>query len=84
MVIGMVDEEPPYFNNRPLEAMCFIQGLNPPRLKHPEKVAMWRVCELCVYVCGWRCGVFECGDVEGVTACYGCLKNKEGQVDNIH
>ena len=45
MVIEMVDGEPPYFNNRPLEAMCFIRDLSPPRLKHPEKV-----CGGCVLV----------------------------------
>lgn len=59
MVIEMVDGEPPYFNSRPLEAMCFIRDLNPPRLKHPEKVCVegvgvgvwvWDGCEVCVGV----------------------------------
>lgn len=56
MVIEMVDGEPPYFNSRPLEAMCFIRDLNPPRLKHPEKVGVegvgvgvgvWDGCGVC-------------------------------------
>ena len=40
MAIEMVDGEPPYFNCRPIEAMGFIRDLNPPQLKHPEKVGI--------------------------------------------
>lgn len=38
MTIEMIDGEPPYFNSRPMEAMGYIRDLNPPQLRHPEKV----------------------------------------------
>lgn len=68
MVIEMVDGEPPYFNSRPLEAMCFIRDLNPPRLKHPEKVCVEGVGVGVGVGCVWVCGCGVCGCVEDVTA----------------
>ncbi|XP_057208323.1 serine/threonine-protein kinase PAK 5 isoform X2 [Triplophysa rosa] len=39
MVIEMVDGEPPYFNEPPLQAMRRIRDNLPPRLKEPHKVS---------------------------------------------
>lgn len=38
MVIEMVDGEPPYFNEPPLQAMRRIRDNLPPRLKESHKV----------------------------------------------
>jgi len=38
MVIEMVDGEPPFFNEQPLQAMRRIRDQPPPRLKDPHKV----------------------------------------------
>lgn len=40
MVIEMVDGEPPYFNEPPLQAMRRIRDNLPPRLKESHKVKM--------------------------------------------
>lgn len=37
-MIEMIDGEPPYFNEAPLQAMRKIRDLDPPTLKNPEKV----------------------------------------------
>ena len=34
----MIDGEPPYFNEPPLQAMRKIRDMPPPRLKNPQKV----------------------------------------------
>lgn len=39
MVIEMVDGEPPFFNEPPLEAMRRIRGMPPPKLKNSHKVS---------------------------------------------
>lgn len=38
MVIEMIDGEPPYFNEPPLQAMRKIRDLDPPTVKNPAKV----------------------------------------------
>ena len=38
MVMEMVDGEPPYFNEPPLQAMRRIRDMPPPKLKNPQKV----------------------------------------------
>ena len=38
MVMEMIDGEPPYFNEPPLQAMRKIRDMPPPRLKNPQKV----------------------------------------------
>lgn len=38
MVIEMVDGEPPFFNEPPLQAMRRIRDMPPPKLKNPHKV----------------------------------------------
>lgn len=40
MVIEMIDGEPPYFNEPPLQAMRKIRDLNPPTVKNPAKVKL--------------------------------------------
>ncbi|CAG5125143.1 unnamed protein product [Candidula unifasciata] len=39
MVIEMVDREPPFFNEPPLQAMRHIRDMPPPKLKNPHKVS---------------------------------------------
>lgn len=46
MVIEMVDGEPPYFNEPPLQAMRRIRDNLPPRLKESHKVKMQILCEM--------------------------------------
>ena len=41
MVIEMIDGEPPYFNEQPLQAMRKIRDLDPPTVKKPAKVRYW-------------------------------------------
>lgn len=38
MVIEMVDGEPPFFNEPPLQAMRRIRDMPPPKLKNSQKV----------------------------------------------
>lgn len=38
MVIEMVDGEPPFFNEPPLQAMRRIRDMPPPKLKNSHKV----------------------------------------------
>lgn len=38
MVIEMVDGEPPFFNEPPLQAMRKIRDMAPPKLKNTHKV----------------------------------------------
>lgn len=38
MVIEMVDGEPPFFNEPPLQAMRRIRDMPPPKLKNTHKV----------------------------------------------
>lgn len=38
MVIEMVDGEPPFFNEPPLQAMRRIRDMPPPRMKNYQKV----------------------------------------------
>lgn len=38
MVIEMVDGEPPFFNEPPLQAMRRIRDMLPPKLKNTNKV----------------------------------------------
>ena len=38
MTIEMIDGEPPYFNEQPLQAMRKIRDLDPPTVKKPAKV----------------------------------------------
>ena len=39
MVIEMVDGEPPFFNEQPLQAMRRIRDMPPPKLKNSQKVS---------------------------------------------
>jgi len=39
MVIEMIDGEPPYFNEPPLQAMRKIRDMPPPRLKNPQRAS---------------------------------------------
>ena len=39
MVIEMVDGEPPFFNEPPLQAMRRIRDMPPPKLKNTHKVS---------------------------------------------
>lgn len=43
MVIEMVDGEPPYFSDSPVQAMKRLRDSPPPKLKHSHKVrdARW-------------------------------------------
>ena len=38
MIIEMIDGEPPYFNEPPLQAMRKIRDMPPPRLRNPQRV----------------------------------------------
>jgi serine/threonine protein kinase len=38
MIMEMVDGEPPFFNEPPLQAMRRIRDMPPPKLKNPQKV----------------------------------------------
>ncbi len=40
MVMEMVDGEPPFFNEPPLQAMRRIRDMPPPKLKNPQKVSV--------------------------------------------
>lgn len=42
MVIEMVDGEPPFFNEPPLQAMRRIRDMPPPKLKNTHKVSSQR------------------------------------------
>lgn len=42
MVIEMVDGEPPFFNEPPLQAMRRIRDMLPPKLKNTHKVSTYR------------------------------------------
>ena len=37
----MVDGEPPFFNEPPLQAMRRIRDMPPPKLKNPQKVSTY-------------------------------------------
>ena len=39
MVMEMIDGEPPYFNEPPLQAMRKVRDLSPPKLQNVEKVS---------------------------------------------
>ena len=39
MIIEMIDGEPPYFNEPPLQAMRKIRDMPPPRLKNTQRVS---------------------------------------------
>lgn len=39
MLVEMVDGEPPFFNEPPLQAMRRIRDMPPPKLKNPTKVS---------------------------------------------
>lgn len=39
MIIEMVDGEPPFFNEPPLQAMRRIRDMPPPKLKNSHKVS---------------------------------------------
>lgn len=41
MVIEMVDGEPPFFNEPPLQAMRRIRDMPPPKLKNSNKVCYY-------------------------------------------
>lgn len=43
MVMEMIDGEPPFFNEPPLQAMRRIRDMPPPKLKNTHKVGA-RVC----------------------------------------
>jgi len=40
MLMEMVDKEPPYFDEAPLQAMRKIRDMPPPKLRNPHKVKM--------------------------------------------
>ena len=40
MVIEMVDGEPPFFNEPPLQAMRRIRDMPPPKLRNATKVSL--------------------------------------------
>ena len=42
MVMEMVDGEPPFFNEPPLQAMRRIRDMPPPKLKNPQKVKLYK------------------------------------------
>jgi len=44
MVIEMVDGEPPFFNEPPLQAMRRIRDMPPPKLKNSNKVCCFIIC----------------------------------------
>ena len=41
MIMEMVDGEPPFFNEPPLQAMRRIRDMPPPKLKNPQKVKIF-------------------------------------------
>jgi len=43
MVIEMVDGEPPFFNEPPLQAMRRIRDMPPPKLKNSNKVCSFKL-----------------------------------------
>lgn len=57
MVIEMVDGEPPYFNEPPLQAMRRIRDNLPPRLKESHKVTHEETSDLSVSTYCW---IFSC------------------------
>jgi hypothetical protein len=48
MVMEMVDGEPPFFNEPPLQAMRRIRDMPPPKLKNPQKVIEPRMNEIVI------------------------------------
>lgn len=50
MVIEMVDGEPPYFNEPPLQAMRRIRDNLPPRLKESHKVKVTEILDFIIRV----------------------------------
>ena len=40
MVIEMIDGEPPFFNEPPLQAMRHIRDMPPPKLKNAQRVCL--------------------------------------------
>lgn len=46
MVIEMVDGEPPYFSDSPVQAMKRLRDSPPPKLKNSYKVSYCASCEL--------------------------------------
>ena len=55
MVMEMIDGEPPFFNEPPLQAMRRIRDMPPPKLKNTHKVGTFLVhCKLLVYVYLWE------------------------------
>lgn len=40
MVMEMVDAEPPFFNEPPLQAMRRVRDMPPPRLKNTHRVSL--------------------------------------------
>lgn len=40
MIMEMVDGEPPFFNEPPLQAMRHIRDMPPPTLKNPHRVSV--------------------------------------------
>lgn len=49
-MIEMIEGEPPFFNEPPLQAMRRIRDMPPPRLKDTHKVRIMCAC-VCVRVC---------------------------------
>ena len=54
MVMEMVDGEPPFFNDAPLQAMRRIRDLPPPKLKNTHRVSEW------VSYCLWLVDYYKC------------------------
>lgn len=50
MIIEMVDGEPPFFNEPPLQAMRRIRDMPPPKLKNSHKVSSKY--SIIYYLCG--------------------------------
>jgi len=50
MVIEMVDGEPPFFNEPPLQAMRRIRDMPPPKLKNSNKVCYFKLKQYNLYL----------------------------------